>query len=251
VKLSAIDRLIYRGRIWADITHRIAAYTLIGFAGVATCVAGVSLISLVTHNRRQKRGWIEREMGRLHDAQTAFLAGVATPEQLHLLEQERAGEEIAARAVGEKERRKEAGILGRARAFIGGKAAAGDLGLEEADTMPARQGGESIREEVWIEREKRPQAQYSRSKSERAVASGVQGVGLDSKGRPVPMDRAVKEYEQQQEAPNSSRMVPKEVNAPPPSIRGGPLDVMASNIAGTVTSNVSGDWLSWLRSSKS
>lgn len=190
-------------------------------------------------------------MGRLQDARTAFLAGAASPEQLHLLEQERAGEEIAARAMGEKERRKEAGILGRARAFIGGTAAAGDLGREEPDTRPPRQGGERILEEVWTEGETRPQAQYSRSESERAVASGVQGVGLDSKGRPVPMDRAVKEYEQRQVAQNSSQTVQKEVNARTTGIRGGPLDVMAGNIAGTVTSNGSGDWLSWLRSSKS
>lgn len=192
-------------------------------------------------------------MGRLHDAQTAFLAGTASPEQLHLLEQERAGDEMVARAVAEKVRKKEEGIFGRAKAFIGGQTAAGDLGREEVESVErrsARQGGERILEEEWIEGEVQPQVQFSRNESERAVASGVQGVGLDSKGRPVPMDRAVKEYQQRQAAQGSSRTVQNEVNAPTP-IRGGPLDVMAGNIAGTVTSNGNGDWLSWLRSSKS
>jgi hypothetical protein len=238
---------------------------LIGFAGIASCVAAFSLVSLVTHNRRQKRAWIEREMGRLDDARRAFLSGTATPEQLHLLEQERAGEEIVGKHVAEKKRRKEEGILGRARAFLGGQAAVGDKGREEdvgSSSRTVRQGGERILEEEWTTTttsEVRPpqaQAQFSRSESERAVASGVQGVGLDSKGRPVPMDRAVKEYEQRQAAAQGSSnrtAAQKEVIAPTTTttIRGGPLDVMASNIAGTVTSNGSGDWLSWLRSSKS
>jgi hypothetical protein len=239
---------------------------LIGFAGIASCVAAFSLVSLVSHNRRQKRAWIEREMGRLDDARRAFLAGTATPEQLHLLEQERAGEEIVGKHVAEKKRRKEEGILGRARAFLGGQAAVGDKGREEdgVSSERVRQGGERILEEEWTTTttsEVRPpqaQAQFSRSESERAVASGVQGVGLDSKGRPVPMDRAVKEYERRQAAAaaaaqgSSDRPVAqKEVIAPTTTIRGGPLDVMAGNIAGTVTSNGSGDWLSWLRSSKS
>ena len=197
-------------------------------------------------------------MGRLDDARAAFLAGTATPEQLHLLEQERAGDEIVAKAMAEKARRKEEGILGRAKAFIGVQTAIGDKGREEetvsSSSKAIRQGGERILEEEWTTTsEVRPQAQFSRSESERAVASGVQGVGLDSKGRPVPMDRAVKEYEQRQAAVQGSSnrpAAPKEVNAPT-TIRGGPLDVMAGNIAGMVTSNGSGDWLSWLRSSKS
>ena len=207
-------------------------------------------------------------MGRLDDARRAFLSGTATPEQLHLLEQERAGEEIVGKHVAEKARRKEEGILGRARAFLGAQTKIGDMGREEEDGVASsrqvRQGGERILEEEWTTTttsEVRPpqaQAQFSRSSSERAVASGVQGVGLDSKGRPVPMDRAVKEYEQRQAAAaaqgssnDRTAAAQKEVNAPPTTIRGGPLDVMAGNIAGTVTSNGSGDWLSWLRSSKS
>lgn len=188
-------------------------------------------------------------MGRLEDAQRAFLDGRASPEQLHLLEQERAGDEIVRRAGEEKARRKEGGILGRAKAFVNGTAKMGDLGREEARELqePATQGGERILEEVWTEGTVQQQAQFSRSESERAVASGVQGVGLDSKGRPVPMDRAVKEYEQRQAAQGARETAQKVVNAPTIT-RGGPLDVMAGNIAGTVTSNGSGDWLSWLRS---
>jgi hypothetical protein len=210
-------------------------------------------MSLITHNRRQKRAWIEREMQRLHDAQSAFLRGDATPEQLHLLEQERAGEEMTEMAVAEKARKKEQGILGRARAFIGMGAAGGEMGREdevvEVSLRPGRQSGERILEE-WIEGEVRPQAQFSRNDSERAVASGIQGVGMDSKGRPVPMERAVKEYEARQVAKRPRRAGEEEVVART-GITGGPLDVLASNVTNAVTGNGSGDWLSWLRGSKS
>jgi hypothetical protein len=227
---------------------------LIGFTGIAACVSVYGLMSLITHNRRQKRAWIEREMQRLHDAQSAFLKGDATPEQLHLLEQERAGEEMTERAVAEKARKKEQGILGRARAFIGMGAAGGEMGREdevvEVRSRPGRQSGERILEEEWIEGEVRPQAQFSRNDSERAVASGIQGVGMDSKGRPVPMERAVKEYEARQVAKGPRRAGEEEVVART-GITGGPLDVLASNVTNAVTGNGNGDWLSWLRGSRS
>ena len=254
-QLSAVDRLIYRGRIWADITHRLAAYTLIGFTGIAGCVALYGLTSLITHNRRQKRAWIEREMQRLHDAQTAFLAGNADPEQLHLLEQERAGDEMVMRAMTEKTRRKEEGILGRVKAFVGRQTSTGEMGQEEVKVVeesvkPVRHGGERILEEEWIEGDVRPNAQFSRNESERAVASGVQGVGLDGRGRPVPMERAVKEYEARQTAKVSRRSGENEVMART-GITGGPLDILANNVTSAVTGNANGDWLSWLRGTKS
>ncbi len=77
------------------------------------------MTDLVLHNRRQKRAWIDRELQRLQDAQQAFLRGEATPEQLHLLQQERAGDEIAEKAKREKERKKREGWWGKGKALIG------------------------------------------------------------------------------------------------------------------------------------
>ena len=193
-------------------------------------------------------------MQRLHDAQTAFLKGEASPEQLHLLEQERAGEEMVTRAVSEKVRRKEEGMFGRMKALISGQTGTGEMGREEVEVVEdgsrqGRQGGERILEEQWVEGDVRPKVQFSRNESERAVASGVQGVGLDSKGRPVPMERAVKEYEARQAAKGSRTSGEKEVIART-GITGGPLDVLADNVTSAVTGNSNGDWLSWLRGSK-
>lgn len=57
-------------------------------------------------------------MERLHDAQRAFLSGSASPEQLHLLEQERAGEEMKQKREEELRRRKENSLFGRAKAVL-------------------------------------------------------------------------------------------------------------------------------------
>ncbi len=77
------------------------------------------MTDLVIHNRRQKRAWIDRELQRLQDAQQAFLRGDATPEQLHLLQQERAGDEIVEKAKREKERKKRESWWGKGKSLIG------------------------------------------------------------------------------------------------------------------------------------
>ncbi|KAL9624370.1 MAG: hypothetical protein Q9160_001332 [Pyrenula sp. 1 TL-2023] len=116
---SPLERFISRSRGWADISHRIFAVGLIGFSGVAGVFAIYSIGSLITHNRRQKRAWIEREIERLHDAQRAFLRGEASPEQLHLLEQERAGEEMKIKREEELRERRDNGVLGRTKRALG------------------------------------------------------------------------------------------------------------------------------------
>lgn len=74
---------------------------------------------LMIHNRRQKRAWVDRELQRLFDAQQAFLRGDATPEQLHLLQQERAGDEMVEKEKREKERKRRESWWGRGIAALG------------------------------------------------------------------------------------------------------------------------------------
>lgn len=95
------------------------AYGLIGFSGIAALISVYAMTDLVLHHRRQKRAWIDRELQRLQDAQQAFLRGDATPEQLHLLQQERAGDEIVEKAKREKERKKRESWWGKGKALIG------------------------------------------------------------------------------------------------------------------------------------
>ncbi|KAI1934888.1 hypothetical protein LOZ12_006246 [Ophidiomyces ophidiicola] len=90
---STVDRVISRGRVWVDRLHRITVFSLIAASGVAGLLTIYSVTSLISHNRRQKALWIDRELQRLLDARKAYVAGNATAEQLALLENEKAGEE--------------------------------------------------------------------------------------------------------------------------------------------------------------
>jgi hypothetical protein len=180
--------------------------------GIATVISLYGLGSLITHNRRQKRAWIEREMQRLTDARAAFLRGEATPEQLHLLEQERAGEEMAKMAAMEKRRKKEAGVWRRLKEVVG--ISSGDMGREKEQPGQSTQG-ERLLEEGWVDD----------AATTRAVTGGgnvMQSV-MDSR----------REGEKQVEAGTG--------------IRGGPLDVLAGNVASAVTPKSHADWLSWVR----
>lgn len=236
---SRSDRVLARGRIWADVAHRFTTYGLIGLTGVSAVVGAYGLFSLVSHNRRQKRAWIEREMDRLAEAQRAFLRGDADAEQLHLLEQERAGEEMATKFKADKEKKKSETMWSKMKGFVGKGAAAGEMGREtEAEIAAAQirqQRREKMRDESYIEGEIRPVA---------VQQSGVQGVGFDAKGRPVPankMERVVRKVEDER------RTGEDEVIART-GITKGPFDVMADNIsAAVVPPRSSGGWFRWGR----
>lgn len=232
----------------ADILHRTTTYSLLGFSALATILAAYGLVSLVSHNRTQKRAWIEREMDKLDNARRAFLAGNASAEQLHLLEQERAGEEIKLKYEADKRRKKEAGYFASVKNMFGGKS--GDMGAEGAEGRTLKERGmdleeqmaklaETGRDEVQaLSQEVITQAQRFREGDKdpelrpAAVAeSGVAGVGLDAQGRPVPMGKM-------QQVPGnataSSTFVAGDssiLQAVQRETRGGQLDQLAQNIS--------------------
>ena len=246
---STIDNIINSGRNIADRAHRLTAYGLILFSGVAVCVSAYGTISLIRHSRRQKRAWVERELDRLDEARKAFLRGDANAEQLHLLEQERAGNEMEAARMKDVERRKADGIWGRMKGLVGGQLAKGAMGEETAQEKEKRisrkqRGGE----EGWIEGKVSPSASGAGPGSRvrevvQVTPTDIPGVGLDSKGRPVPAGRVEYISRTVGEEPHTGEQVAK--------VRvGGPLDVMASNavsgFAGSSNSQNQG-WLSWVR----
>ena len=222
--------------------HRVTTFGLLGLAGISAIVATYGLVSLVTHSRRQKRAFIDREMGRLEEAQRAFLRGDADAEQLHLLEQERAGDEMELQRRREKEKKKSEGVWASVKGLVGGVGAAGDMGGEteaEAKVREMRSRGRTnVLERSIVEGEVRPVA---------VEETNIQGVGLDAKGRPVPltkMERVVRTPIDQEPivgdgATRVSRMP-------------GPLDVAAASIAATVVPSKSASgWFGWSRGSSS
>ena len=241
---SAFDRFLASGRNVADRAHRLTAYGLILFSGLAVCVTAYGTVSLITHSRRQKRAWVERELDRLDGARKAFLSGTANAEQLHLLEQERAGTEMQTAKMREAERKKAEGVWGRLKGMVGGTMAQGEMGEETPQERERRlthkqRGGE----EGWIEGEVQPVAPAPVPGSVvkevvRVTPTDIPGVGIDSKGRPVPAGRV--EY--------VSRIVeenPKTGEKRAVVRVGGPLDIMASNAVDSASTGQG--WRSWIR----
>lgn len=240
---SPLERFIEGGRRWADRAHRFTAYGLILFAGVSVVVAAYGTTSLVAHNRRQKRAWIERELDRLDGARRAFLRGDASAEQLHLLEQERAGEEMTVARQRDAERKKSESYWSRAKGLVGLQAASGEMGQETQVERQEREARTARRQrpagDGWIEGEVQAVA---------VAPSGIKGVGLDSRGRPVPESKV--EYVSRK-VQDERRSGEKEVVART-GITGGPLDLLADNVADAVTSSTqSRGWFSWFKGSKS
>ena len=157
-------------------------------------------------------------MQRLTDAQQAFLRGEASPEQLHLLEQERAGEEIKLKAEEMMRRRKEDGVWGKVKGLVG--VSKGDMGRETVRKTD-EEVAPKLLEEGWVD--------PSRAED---VRSGWGGGGT---GRGIM--QAVRE---------SRREGEKEV-VEKTGIVGGPLDVLAYNVAGAVVPKSDNGWMSWVR----
>ncbi|KAG5301758.1 hypothetical protein I7I48_01882 [Histoplasma ohiense] len=90
---TPMDRIMSKGRIWADRAHKITVYTLITASGIAAALTIYSATSLIIYNRRQRQLWIDKELQKLLDARKAYVAGNPTPDQLLLLEKEKQAEE--------------------------------------------------------------------------------------------------------------------------------------------------------------
>ena len=73
----------------------------------------------MTYTRRQKRAWVERELDRLDEARRAFLRGDADAEQLHILELERAGDEMLETAKREKDRKRRESWWEKGKGLVG------------------------------------------------------------------------------------------------------------------------------------
>jgi len=250
--LSSADRIVAWGRRGADVAHRATTYTLLGFSAVATAFAAYGLVSLVSHNRTQKRAWIDREMGKLDDARAAFLEGRASAEQLHLLEQERAGEALKGKWDEEQKQKRWFGTFRDkfSRAF--GSGDKGSEGPNSETTEGKRLLDESMPQQAQSQNQQQQQQQaprrFKRGDTEvelRPAAvqeSAVAGVGLDEQGRPVPIGKM-----QQVRLPPSTSVARQAKDAAilgetQTSRRGGPLDQWAENATRSVENTGSSFW---------
>ncbi|OJJ42975.1 hypothetical protein ASPZODRAFT_75286 [Penicilliopsis zonata CBS 506.65] len=100
-----VDSMIDRGRRIANKAHKAMVYTLIAASGICGALTVYSVISLTLYNRRQKALWLDRELERLREAQTAAASGTATAEQLEMVKNEQIGQLYQQKKEEEKAKR--------------------------------------------------------------------------------------------------------------------------------------------------
>lgn len=96
---SSFDKIVLRGRVWADRAHRVTAFSLIGLTVVAGAVATAGITDMLLHNRRRRNEWFAEQRAKsareLAEARQAQASGFATEDQMLLINRERAAEEAA------------------------------------------------------------------------------------------------------------------------------------------------------------
>ncbi|KAF2086730.1 hypothetical protein K490DRAFT_74324 [Saccharata proteae CBS 121410] len=96
-KESTFDKVVARGRVWADRAHKVTALSLIAATGIAGVVTVFALGDMVMYNRRKRKEWFieqtEKHAKLLEAAREAAARGAADDDQILLLNRERAAEE--------------------------------------------------------------------------------------------------------------------------------------------------------------
>ncbi|KAK0932689.1 hypothetical protein LTR29_015727 [Friedmanniomyces endolithicus] len=115
-KETTFDSVVRVGRVWADRAHRVTALGLIGLTVVVACVATAGITDMLLHNRRRRSEWIAEQQMRnakaTAEARGAMGRGVATEEQVLLVNRQRAAEEAA------EERARRPGVVKRVKGWL-------------------------------------------------------------------------------------------------------------------------------------
>ncbi|RDL42069.1 Uncharacterized protein BP5553_02048 [Venustampulla echinocandica] len=87
--ISTFDKLIIRGRVWADRAHRFTALSLIGATFICGGVTVYALGDMMAYNRRKRAEFYAEQKAvyaaGIHDAREAVKSGTATEEQISLI----------------------------------------------------------------------------------------------------------------------------------------------------------------------
>jgi len=108
-RISTFDKVIVRGRVWADRAHRFTALSLIGATFIAGGVTVYALGDMMIHNRRQRAKFFEEQKAKqaaaIYSAREAISSGVATEKEINFINMEDAHQvqlEAAKRAKSER-----------------------------------------------------------------------------------------------------------------------------------------------------
>ncbi|KAI9796988.1 MAG: hypothetical protein M1835_002511 [Candelina submexicana] len=193
-KESTFDKVVARGRVWADRAHRFTTLSLIAATGVAAVLAVYGISDMILYNRRQRRDFFAKQKA-LHakvltTAREAAAQGIADEDQMLLLNRVRAAEEAEQARLAKK------GIWKRTKAWL-------YSGLKtEEDGSSSRENLAAVGNEAWKEN-----------------ASESNDVTGDKLG----ILKAVKEKRKEGVEPETV-----DAPSPAPEPRGGPLDKLAN-----------------------
>ncbi|TKA69271.1 hypothetical protein B0A49_08366 [Cryomyces minteri] len=217
---STFDRVVDKGRVWADRAHRFVALGLIAATGICGTVAVLALGDMVLYNRRKRNEWLkdqqEEHRVKLIAAREAEALGTPSDDQMLLLNRERAAEEA------ETARKAKKGIFARAKAYLYSGLSTG----EEQDGKAVSTGKELSEEgkEKGVEANGKLREVWQEVKDKTAQATSTD-LGI-------------------LEAVNQQRRTGEKVEETLHPT-GGPLDREAENAA-AAASNASKGWTSWM-----
>ncbi|KAI9778875.1 MAG: hypothetical protein M1839_007838 [Geoglossum umbratile] len=82
--ISAFDRVLIRGRIWADRAHRVVTLSLVGLTAISAIYSTVAITDMILYNRRKTREYLAQQSRLLStvvtDTAAAGALGTATEE---------------------------------------------------------------------------------------------------------------------------------------------------------------------------
>lgn len=93
-QISTFDKLVIRGRVWADRAHRFTTLTVVGATFIAGCVTVYASGDMIIYNRRKRAEFNAEQKARyeaaIHTATVAIKSGTATEAQIEFMERDKA-----------------------------------------------------------------------------------------------------------------------------------------------------------------
>ncbi|TVY68733.1 hypothetical protein LSUE1_G005690 [Lachnellula suecica] len=147
-QVSTFDKVIVRGRVWADRAHRFVALSLIAATFVAGGVTVYALGDMMVHNRRKRAEFFQEQKAvqasAIANARKKINAGIATEEDINFIkmEDEHALQVEAAR----KEKESQKGLFSKGAAWLFSGLKKEEEG-DDVGTSERRLGYEGLSEE--------------------------------------------------------------------------------------------------------
>ncbi|KAE8453779.1 hypothetical protein EG329_009291 [Mollisiaceae sp. DMI_Dod_QoI] len=118
-QITTFDKLITRGRVWADIAHRFTALSLIGATIIAGGVTVYTFSDMIAYNRKKRAQFYEEQkalhQSAIHNARQAIEEGSATEAQINFINME---DEHQAMTEAAKRKMAESGLIRRAKNWL-------------------------------------------------------------------------------------------------------------------------------------